>query len=306
MALPGAGTKPAARRDLLPRGAPAARRPAQRRPAAPPPPRAAAASGCAELVEELGAGRVVREAARGGSAWSSAWTLSTDSGGEFFAKTARGPDAAAVFAAEAAGLRALDAPGALRVPRVLHAGALPGGAPGGCIVMERLNLGGRVDQAALGARLAALHLAPPADARAAAGAFGFEVDNAIGGTPQLNGWSDDWVEFFRERRLRHQLRLARDARLDALAAPVLAGMGALFEGVEVRPATLHGDLWSGNYAACGGEPTVVDPAAYYGHAEAEFGRVQLRPWSASRSRKRLEANQPTNQPTKKPTNQPTH
>jgi fructosamine-3-kinase len=40
------------------------------------------------------------------------------------------------------------------------------------------------------------------------GRFGFSVDNTIGGTPQPNGWMDNWVDFFRERRLAHQLKLA--------------------------------------------------------------------------------------------------
>lgn len=34
---------------------------------------------------------------------------------------------------------------------------------------------------------------------------------------------------------------------------------------------LHGDLWSGNIGSVGGQPSVFDPAVYYGHSEAEFG-----------------------------------
>lgn len=45
---------------------------------------------------------------------------------------------------------------------------------------------------------------------AAEGYFGFAVDNTIGGTSQPNGWMGNWVDFFRERRLRHQLNLAGD------------------------------------------------------------------------------------------------
>jgi hypothetical protein len=45
------------------------------------------------------------------------------------------------------------------------------------------------------------------DPNAKAGKFGFAVDNTIGATPQPNEWMDDWVEFYRERRLRHQLDL---------------------------------------------------------------------------------------------------
>jgi protein-ribulosamine 3-kinase len=35
----------------------------------------------------------------------------------------------------------------------------------------------------------------PQDPEAASGKFGFPVDNTIGGTPQANGWMDDWVSF---------------------------------------------------------------------------------------------------------------
>lgn len=45
------------------------------------------------------------------------------------------------------------------------------------------------------------------DPNAKAGKFGFAVDNTIGATPQPNGWMDNWVDFYRERRIRHQLNL---------------------------------------------------------------------------------------------------
>ncbi len=49
------------------------------------------------------------------------------------------------------------------------------------------------------------------------------------------------------------------------------GLASFFEGISVRPSCLHGDLWSGNVASCDGEPTIFDPATYYGHHEAEWG-----------------------------------
>lgn len=45
------------------------------------------------------------------------------------------------------------------------------------------------------------------DPNAKAGKFGFAVDNTIGATPQPNGWMDSWVDFYRERRIKHQLQL---------------------------------------------------------------------------------------------------
>lgn len=110
--------------------------------------------------------------------------------------------------------------------------------------------------------------APPA----AAGQFGFPVDSWIGGTPQANDWMPDWPAFFEHRRLRPQLALAGRAELDGLAEPVLRGLGGLFQGLpDLTPALLHGDLWSGNVLGTAGAPALLDPACYYGHAEAEFG-----------------------------------
>jgi protein-ribulosamine 3-kinase len=141
--------------------------------------------------------------------------------------------------------------------------------------MEWLDLGGRTDQAALGRAMGALHAAPcPVEERAAP--FGFAVDNTIGATPQPNApRSRDWVEFFRERRLAHQLELARSPTLARLGARLLPRLDELFDdldgGAAVAPSVLHGDLWSGNIGAAGGAPCVFDPAVYVGHHEAEWG-----------------------------------
>jgi hypothetical protein len=52
----------------------------------------------------------------------------------------------------------------------------------------------------------------------------------------------DWVDFFRERRLRHQLNLAGDARMSELGERLCANLRKLFEGVEARahPCCLTG------------------------------------------------------------------
>lgn len=66
------------------------------------------------------------------------------------------------------------------------------------------------------------------------------MDNTIGGTPQPNGWTDDWVTFFGERRLRHQLKLAGRSDLNDMGNTLIANLGVFFEGLEVRfPASLN-------------------------------------------------------------------
>ena len=44
----------------------------------------------------------------------------------------------------------------------------------------------------------------------------------------------------------------------------------------IRPSLLHGDLWSGNYSAdADGNPSIFDPACYYGHHEADLGITRM-------------------------------
>ena len=98
------------------------------------------------------------------------------------------------------GLAELRSAGAVRVPEVYDVGA---DADGAFIEMERLALrrGGDHDAAALGEQLAALH-------RHTAEQHGWHRDNTIGLTPQPNPQNSNWIEFFREHRLRFQLGLA--------------------------------------------------------------------------------------------------
>jgi len=174
-----------------------------------------------------------------------------------------------MFKGEALGLQALYDTKTLRIPKIYHHGVLTDG--GTFIVMEYLDFGGAGSQAELGRYLAKMHIAPPQDPQAAKGLFGFPVDNTIGGTPQYNGWMDNWVDFFRERRLKPQLKLAGDREMSQLGDVLMRNLDSLFKGIEVTPCCLHGDLWSGNIATADGQPSVFDPAVYFGHSEAEFG-----------------------------------
>ncbi len=110
--------------------------------------------------------------------------------------------------------------------------------------------------------------------------FGWKRDNTIGSTPQRNGTSSDWVEFFRERRLRTQLDLALRngfaGRLQERGNVLLDLMGAYFSSYRPVPSLLHGDLWGGNWGVdAAGVPLIFDPAVYYGDREADLAMTRL-------------------------------
>jgi fructosamine-3-kinase len=208
------------------------------------------------------------EAAGGGSI-NRGYRL-TDGRRTFFVKVNRA-GVRAMFEAEAEGLQALAAARALRVPVPVCHGE---DTRSSWLVLEHLELrrGTTEQMAALGRGLAALHAARGPR-------FGWHRDNTIGSTPQPNAWHDSWPAFWRERRLRCQLELARrngygtalresDALLDAV--------DALLAGHTPAPSLLHGDLWAGN-AGCtaGGEPVVFDPACYYGDRETDLAMTVL-------------------------------
>ncbi len=154
------------------------------------------------------------------------------------------------FDGEARALAAIAATATLRVPRVLACGVA----------------------GAAGSRLARLHAC--VEAR-----FGWERDNTIGASPQINTPSANWAEFYRERRLRPQFALAAAAghqRLPRLEAQACAASDALLGSHEPPASLLHGDLWRGNLAFDErGEPVVFDPAAYYGDAETDLAMSRL-------------------------------
>jgi len=214
----------------------------------------------------------------GGSGWASLTRYSADNARcDFVVKASGSRPLESMFLGEALGLRALRASGSMAVPEVF---AFEDSFSGGSyMIMEYMEMSGRPDPETFGRRMAEMHLAEPLSKEAKDGRFGFTVDNTIGGTPQPNTWTatggtDAWVEFFREKRIGHQVRTAGDPRIRKEWEATLDatnGLADLFECVDVKPSVLHGDLWSGNIAGVDGEPCIFDPAVYYGHHEAEWG-----------------------------------
>jgi len=217
---------------------------------------------------ELTLGRLVPS---GGGCINNAVRAET-SAGEFFVKW-NADCADDLFLGEAASLRELAAATSpLVLPRVYGAwGAKPGRPP--MIVMQALRIGRSADsEAVLGRGLATLH-------RTRAARHGFAVRTYCGATPQDNAWTDSWLEFYRDRRLR--------VILDLIA--VKRGLGPAAQGTyddllgklerwiprDAVPSLLHGDLWGGNVIDTHDGPAIVDPACAYGDREAELGMMTL-------------------------------
>jgi fructosamine-3-kinase len=205
----------------------------------------------------------------GGGDISAAWRVKTHDNCVFL-KT--GPASSYdMFLAEAEGLRELARADALRVPKVLGCVRSPSES---LLALEWIDfdLPDSDTERSLGRQLAKQH-------QYCNERFGWHRDNTIGATLQRNLWNDDWVDFLREERLGFQLTLAAEngfaGELQYEGDRLLSNLGQFFSGYWPEASLLHGDLWGGNWASCGGEPVIFDPAVYYGDRESDLAMTRL-------------------------------
>ncbi len=178
-----------------------------------------------------------------------------------------------MMAAEAAGLEALYATEAIRVPRPL---AVWSDDRNQYLLLEYLEEGSRDQRFWENFGVALAHLHGACDP----GPFGFYQDNFIGATPQENSWDDSWISFFARHRLLFQLELAEErGRADDSMSRGVRRIIERLDDLLVEPrqrGLLHGDLWSGNYmVGPDGGAAIIDPATYYGHPEADLAMTEL-------------------------------
>jgi fructosamine-3-kinase len=194
----------------------------------------------------------------------------------------------AMFEAEALGLQQMLDTQTIRVPQPICWGTEGNSA---YIVLEWLDLGGRGGDRSweeMGRKLAEMHkYTPPSppllrggeevDSALLKGGFGWDINNTIGSTLQINNWTANWAEFWAEHRIGYQLKLARRRGGHfPQGERLLEVIPELLAGYEPQPSLVHGDLWGGNAGVTSaGEPVIFDPAAYFGDREVDIAMTEL-------------------------------
>jgi fructosamine-3-kinase len=175
-----------------------------------------------------------------------------------------------MFVAEAFGLEQMYATKTIRIPQPICWDVVGDSC---YLVLEWLDLGGSSNQSweMMGKQLAAMHRV------GIASFFGWERNNTIGSTFQCNTQTDNWANFFSDRRIGYQLQLAQRHGTSFLDADkVIISVKNILAEYHPQPSIVHGDLWSGNAAILRtGEPTIFDPATYYGDREVDIAMTEL-------------------------------
>jgi fructosamine-3-kinase len=235
----------------------------------------------ARAAGAMGTGAALPPGARdvtriGGGYINEAFRVVLEDGRTAFVKT-RADAVAGEYAAEAAGLRWLAEPGALRVPSVLDVGDcylalewIASSPEGQSSAAGALSDAGAED---LGRGLAATHAA-------GAECFGWTQEARFGSLGLSNEPAADWPRFYAERRLLPLARLARErGALSRAASDAVERVCERLDelcGPKEPPSRLHGDLWSGNVLADGdGRPWLIDPSVYGGHREVDLAMLRL-------------------------------
>lgn len=175
----------------------------------------------------------------------------------------------AMFEAEAIALTQMYATQTIRVPQPICWGVASTSA---YIVMEWLELGSSVNWELMAQNLAALHRITSQTG------FGWQQQNTIGSTPQINTWKQNWVEFLIQYRLGYQLQLARRRGFSPSVPEqeLFDAIPRFFHNYQPQPSMVHGDLWGGNAAFTRDrEPVIFDPALYFGDREVDLAMTEL-------------------------------
>ncbi len=177
-------------------------------------------------------------------------------------------DQIAMFAAESEGLKQISATTTIRVPQPICSGIA---ATSAYLVLEYLELSSsKTNWQEMGRKLAAMHQAPISQV------FGWQQNNTIGATPQINTWTANWIDFYTQHRLLYQFQLARQRGANFPQQDKLLAAIPQLLNHKPQPSLVHGDLWGGNAGfTIAGEPVIYDPATYFGDREVDLAMSEL-------------------------------
>ena len=235
--------------------------------------------------------------AHGSSGFAQSYKVTTEENGQtkhYFVKT--GPEGE-MFAGEHMSLNAIHDAVPSFCPRSITHGPLEN-SKNSFLLTDYIdfNLRQREGKAAmsLAEKLAAMHSKiAPVPSHHDRPMYGFPVTTYCGSTPQKNDYRSSWSEFYADCRLRFILDFAEQkqgsdkalrSKIEAIidtVVPRLLRDGHLGGSDGIKPALVHGDLWSGNKSqgTIGGEGTVedvvFDPSCCYAHSEYEVGIMTM-------------------------------
>ncbi len=187
----------------------------------------------------------------------------------YFVKLNRA-DREGMFAAEAAGLKEIQASQSILAPKVICLGQSDRHA---YLVLEHISFAQHGNQCQLGHDLATMH-------RCTRESYGWADNNTIGLTLQSNQQESSWLQFWLKQRLQPQLKLAAhngfNGKLQKQGEQLCLLLPILLADHQPVASLLHGDLWSGNYGFDEtGRSVIFDPAVYFGDRETDLAMTEL-------------------------------
>ncbi|MFD2637537.1 fructosamine kinase family protein [Piscibacillus salipiscarius] len=175
------------------------------------------------------------------------------------------------FAYEKEGLELIRSTQTIQVPKVYAHSDQPGRA---YLVMEWVEGEKNSNtEYELGQGLAKLH-------QTNAARHGVHHDTYIGTLKQPNTLYNEWVDYYKECRLKTQLEIGVDlgsltGRRREKLERIITDLNQ-FIPKEIKPTYLHGDLWGGNWlTGSNGKPYLIDPSFLYGDRHFDIAFTEL-------------------------------
>ncbi|KAL4223167.1 fructosamine 3 kinase [Mactra antiquata] len=243
----------------------------------------------ATVKEELGLSVLKGTGQGGGGCINQGSVYDTDKYGKIFIKVNSKSGARTMFDGEFASLEALRAPNIVQVPKPIKVVDQPGG--GSALIMEYVAMSGGLRKYAsrFGEQLARLHYYNSTlenKAKKTEGSihkdessdgyisqFGFHVNTCCGYLEMVNTWCNDWTTFY-ANKIELQVKMTEekgDRKARELWNKLHIKFPRFFDGLIIKPAIVHGDLWGGNVSENDKGPLMFDPASFYGHSEYDLG-----------------------------------